>query len=213
MSGSEELALQAGRWMKCLNQTLCPGPRSGCVDTGQPGMALWLFWKMPECTVLPNEFTFATVINECSILANLRTGKRVHGPVELLCFRSNLVVFSSLVDMYGSATISIMLSGFLIRWAVGMLFLGLQLSIAYSLIGEWENAHGLRSEMRRTRVQKEPGRNRFEVKDSTYVVDAGDVSSCARGSEVVALLRKLEGKMKQRGRSLWMWRSRPRRKL
>ncbi|KAM1281166.1 hypothetical protein FF1_021986 [Malus domestica] len=24
MSGSEELALQAGRWMKCLNQTLCP---------------------------------------------------------------------------------------------------------------------------------------------------------------------------------------------
>ncbi|KAM1623827.1 hypothetical protein ACFXTH_021973 [Malus domestica] len=106
-----------------------------------------------------------------------------------------------------------MLSGFLIRWAVGMLFLGLQLSIAYSLIGEWENAHGLRSEMRRTGVQKEPGCNRVEVKDSTYVFYAGDVSSCARGSEVLALLRKLEGKMKQRGRSLWMWRSRPRRKL
>ncbi|KAM1720278.1 hypothetical protein ACFXTH_021973 [Malus domestica] len=94
-----------------------------------------------------------------------------------------------------------------------MLFLGLQLSIAYSLIGEWENAHGLRSEMRRTGVQKEPGCNRVEVKDSTYVFYAGDVSSCARGSEVLALLRKLEGKMKQRGRSLWMWRSRPRRKL
>ncbi|KAM1380048.1 hypothetical protein ACFX2I_021836 [Malus domestica] len=140
-------------------------------------------------------------------------GKEFMGLLNFCVFDLTLLFSLSWLICTGSARISIMLSGFLIRWAVGMLFLGLQLSIAYSLIGEWENAHGLRSEMRRTGVQKEPGCNRVEVKDSTYVFYAGDVSSCARGSEVLALLRKLEGKMKQRGRSLWMWRSRPRRKL
>ncbi|PQQ15878.1 pentatricopeptide repeat-containing protein [Prunus yedoensis var. nudiflora] len=73
------------------------------------------------------------------------------------------------------------------------------LSNAYALNGEWETAHDLRSEMRRTGVRKEPGCSWVEIKDSSYVFYAGDVSSCARGSEVVTLLRELEGKMKQRG--------------
>ncbi|BFG15143.1 hypothetical protein CerSpe_014170 [Prunus speciosa] len=413
---------------------------AGYVDTGQPRMALWLFGKMPECSVLPNEFTFATVINACSILAHLRTGKKIHALVELLGFQSNLVVCSSLVDMYGKcndvdhaqrvfdlmgcrnvvswtsiiaayaqnaqgdealqlfrefnrlmlerpnhfmlasvvnacASLGRLVSGKVAHGAVirggydsndviasalldmyakcgcveysdkvfrrirnpsvipytsmivaaakyglgrmslqlfqemidrrikpndvtfvgvlhacshsGLVDEGLQqlesmqekhgitptakhytcivdmlgrtgrlneayelaksieaepnqeallwgtllsasrlhgrvdiaveasrrlidsnqqvvgayvtLSNAYALNGEWETAHDLRSEMRRTGVQKEPGCSWVEVKDSSYVFYAGDVSSCARGNEVVTLLRELEGKMKQRG--------------
>ncbi|CAL8991473.1 unnamed protein product, partial [Prunus brigantina] len=413
---------------------------AGYVDTGQPRMALWLFGKMPECSVLPNEFTFATVINACSILAHLRTGKKIHALVELLGFQSNLVVCSSLVDMYGKcndvdhaqrvfdlmgcrnvvswtsiiaayaqnaqgdealqlfrefnrlmlerpnhfmlasvvnacASLGRLVSGKVAHGAVirggydsnaviasalldmyakcgcveysdkvfrriqnpsvisytsmivaaakyglgrmslqlfqemidrrikpndvtfvgvlhacshsGLVDEGLQqlesmhekhgitptakhytcivdmlgrtgrlneayelaksiqaeanqeallwgtllsasrlhgrvdiaveasrrlidsnqqvvgayvtLSNAYALNGEWETAHDLRSQMRRTGVQKEPGCSWVEVKDSSYVFYAGDVSSCSRGSEVVTLLRELEGKMKQRG--------------
>ncbi|KAL6190999.1 hypothetical protein ACLB2K_037392 [Fragaria x ananassa] len=73
------------------------------------------------------------------------------------------------------------------------------LSNAYALSGEWETAQVLRSEMKRTGVRKEPGCSWVEIKDSNYVFYAGDVSSCARQSEVITLLRELEGKMKQRG--------------
>ncbi|KAF3456194.1 hypothetical protein FNV43_RR00844 [Rhamnella rubrinervis] len=74
---------------------------AGYVIAGQPKMALWLFGEMLEFSVMPNEFTFATVINACSILAELRTGKEIHAHVEVSGFQANLVVCSSLVDMYG----------------------------------------------------------------------------------------------------------------
>ncbi|XP_061349236.1 pentatricopeptide repeat-containing protein At4g15720 [Gastrolobium bilobum] len=74
---------------------------AGYVSQGQPNMALWLFHQMQGTLVLPNEFTFATLINACSILANHEIGRRIHGLVEVLGFGSNLVVRSSLIDMYG----------------------------------------------------------------------------------------------------------------
>ncbi|XP_057958433.1 pentatricopeptide repeat-containing protein At4g15720 [Malania oleifera] len=76
---------------------------AGFVDTGRPKMALWLFTKMPRRSVMPNVFTFATVVNACSILADLRTGKKLHAQVETFGFQSNLVVCSSLIDMYGKS--------------------------------------------------------------------------------------------------------------
>ncbi|KAJ9154480.1 hypothetical protein P3X46_027807 [Hevea brasiliensis] len=74
---------------------------AGYVDTGQPKFAIWLFRKMPESSVSPNDFTFATVINASSMLADLETGKKIHTHIEILGFQGNLVVCSSLVDMYG----------------------------------------------------------------------------------------------------------------
>ncbi|XVF28352.1 hypothetical protein REPUB_Repub15cG0022200 [Reevesia pubescens] len=74
---------------------------SGYINMGKPQICLWLFTEMLKFTVLPNEFTFATVVNACSILANLKRGKIVHALVEIFGFRFNLVVGSSLVDMYG----------------------------------------------------------------------------------------------------------------
>lgn len=413
---------------------------SGYVNTGQPRTALWLFGRMPECSVLPNEFTFATVVNACSVLSDLKNGRKIHAHVEILGLQSNLIVCSSLVDMYGKcndvdgaqrvfdlmdcrnvvswtsiiaayaqngrgqealqlfrefnramlerpnhfmlasvinacASLGRLVSGKVAHGAVirqsydlndviasamvdmyakcgcveysdkvfrripnpsvipytsmivaaakyglgkmslqlfeemidrrikpndvtfvgvlhacshsGLVDEGLQhfesmyekhgitpnakhhtcivdmlgrtgrlneayelaksiqsepnqealvwgtllsasrlhgrvdiaveagrrlidsnqqvsgayvtLSNAYALSGEWEIAHGLRSEMKRTGVRKEPGCSWVEIKDSNYVFYAGDLSSCARRSEVVTLLRELEGKMKQRG--------------
>ncbi|KAL2960158.1 hypothetical protein AAZX31_17G024100 [Glycine max] len=74
---------------------------AGYVSQSQPKMALFLFHQMQGTLVLPNEFTFATLINVCSILANLETGRRTHALVEASGFGSNLVAYSSLVDMYG----------------------------------------------------------------------------------------------------------------
>lgn len=56
---------------------------------------------MLESEVSPNGFTIATVINSCSILADLKSGKMVHAHVQILGLQGNLVVCSSLVDMYG----------------------------------------------------------------------------------------------------------------
>ncbi|KAJ6351771.1 hypothetical protein OIU78_007631 [Salix suchowensis] len=57
---------------------------SGYVNMGRPQFALWLYTKMPESEVSPNGFTIATVINSCSILADLKTGKMVHAHVQIL---------------------------------------------------------------------------------------------------------------------------------
>ncbi|XP_059632712.1 pentatricopeptide repeat-containing protein At4g15720 [Cornus florida] len=76
---------------------------AGYINTGQPKMALWIFGNMSSSTVMPNAFTFATIVNACSILADLSTGRKVHAQVEIFGFQSNLVVGSSLVDMYGKS--------------------------------------------------------------------------------------------------------------
>ena len=74
---------------------------AGYVSQSQPKMALFLFHQMQGTLVLPNEFTFATLINACSILANLEIGRRIHALVEVSGLGSNLVACSSLIDMYG----------------------------------------------------------------------------------------------------------------
>lgn len=74
---------------------------AGYINMGQPQIALLLFQKMLGNLVWPNEFTFATVIKACSMLANLITGKQIHTHIETFGFQYNLVVCSSLVDMYG----------------------------------------------------------------------------------------------------------------
>ncbi|GMH28419.1 hypothetical protein Nepgr_030262 [Nepenthes gracilis] len=76
---------------------------AGYVDAGCPGMALWLFTKMARCTVLPNAFTFSTIINACSVLADVNAGKKVHAQVEVYGYQCNLVVCCSLIDMYGKS--------------------------------------------------------------------------------------------------------------
>ncbi|XP_038719737.1 pentatricopeptide repeat-containing protein At4g15720 [Tripterygium wilfordii] len=78
---------------------------AGYVDTGKPQISIFLLREMLENSVMPNDFTFATVINACSSLSDIKMGKKVHALVEIMGFRCNLVVFSSLVDMYGKCNV------------------------------------------------------------------------------------------------------------
>ncbi|KGN47194.1 pentatricopeptide repeat-containing protein At4g15720 [Cucumis sativus] len=74
---------------------------AGYVDNGQPSTALFLFGEMLRSPVVPNDFTFATAIKACSILSNLRHGEMFHAHVEIFGYGGNIVVCSSLIDMYG----------------------------------------------------------------------------------------------------------------
>ncbi|XP_022930461.1 pentatricopeptide repeat-containing protein At4g15720 [Cucurbita moschata] len=74
---------------------------AGYVDNGQPSIALSLFGAMSRTSVVPNDFTFATAIKACSILSNLRDGEKFHACMEIFGYGGNVVVCSSLIDMYG----------------------------------------------------------------------------------------------------------------
>ncbi|CAH2078987.1 unnamed protein product [Thlaspi arvense] len=75
---------------------------SGYNDTSQPQTALSMFQEMHKArSVSPNEFTFASVFKACSALAESRIGKNIHARLEVSGLRSNTVMSSSLLDMYG----------------------------------------------------------------------------------------------------------------
>lgn len=76
---------------------------AGYIDSGQPEVAIKLFESMHETSVVPNDFTFTTAINACAILADHKTGRKIHARVEIFGYSSNLFVSSSLVDMYGKS--------------------------------------------------------------------------------------------------------------
>ncbi|XP_077239921.1 tetratricopeptide repeat (TPR)-like superfamily protein [Tasmannia lanceolata] len=76
---------------------------AGYVHIGRPNEALLLFSKMPENKILPNSFTLATAINACSIISDIKTGRKIHARIEILGLHSNLVISTSLIDMYGKS--------------------------------------------------------------------------------------------------------------
>ena len=76
---------------------------AGYTGDFRPESTLKLFQRMKESSVLPNEFIFATMVNACSLLANVNVGRSLHALILVMGFGSNLVVCSSLIDMYGSA--------------------------------------------------------------------------------------------------------------
>ncbi|KAJ0976209.1 hypothetical protein J5N97_018174 [Dioscorea zingiberensis] len=77
---------------------------AGCIDGGRPEQAVGLFREMFVCGVWPNSFTFATAINACAHLADVRRGKEIHAHMETLGLQLDLVVATSLIGMYGKAT-------------------------------------------------------------------------------------------------------------
>ncbi|XP_038875319.1 pentatricopeptide repeat-containing protein At4g15720 isoform X1 [Benincasa hispida] len=74
---------------------------AGYVNNGRPTTALLLFRAMSRSPIVPNDFTFTTAIKACSILSNLRHGEKLHAHVEIFGYGGNVVVCSSLIDMYG----------------------------------------------------------------------------------------------------------------
>ncbi|KAL5983856.1 hypothetical protein ACLOJK_017952 [Asimina triloba] len=76
---------------------------AGYIDVGRPEEALCLFNRMLRSQVRPNAFTIATAVNACSALSDLRRGREMHAVVETSGFQSNLVICTSMIDMYGKS--------------------------------------------------------------------------------------------------------------
>ncbi|XP_042517024.1 pentatricopeptide repeat-containing protein At4g15720 [Macadamia integrifolia] len=76
---------------------------AGYIDMGKPQIAFWLFERMLGSSAKPNAFTFATMVNACSVLADIENGRKLHAMIEMLGFQSNLVVCTALIDMYGKS--------------------------------------------------------------------------------------------------------------
>ncbi|KAF9625232.1 hypothetical protein IFM89_020818 [Coptis chinensis] len=73
---------------------------SGCVENGDVDHALWLYHQMRHSGILPDEYTFATLIKACSCLTAFEQGKQIHANVIKLECLSDPFVGTSLIDMY-----------------------------------------------------------------------------------------------------------------
>lgn len=63
--------------------------------------ALQVFDEMLECGVVPDNFTYPTLLKACANLPALKEGKQVHGHSFKLGFGDDLFVQNSLINMYG----------------------------------------------------------------------------------------------------------------
>ncbi|KAK6919007.1 Pentatricopeptide repeat [Dillenia turbinata] len=60
----------------------------------------FFYWMQRNYELMPDGFTFGSVLTACGNLSRLRQGKEVHSKVIVAGFHGNVVVESSLVDMY-----------------------------------------------------------------------------------------------------------------
>lgn len=73
---------------------------SGCVDNGNEDQALRIYHRMRQSRVMPDEYTFATLIKASSCVTALEQGRQLHANVIKLDCVSDPFVGTSLVDMY-----------------------------------------------------------------------------------------------------------------
>lgn len=73
---------------------------SGYVQNGKFLAGLKLFQLMIESGTTPNHFTFSCVLDACARSASLLVGKQVHGNLVKLGVPSDVILSTSLVDMY-----------------------------------------------------------------------------------------------------------------
>ncbi|XP_057815485.1 pentatricopeptide repeat-containing protein At4g30700 isoform X2 [Cryptomeria japonica] len=67
---------------------------------GFPQEAFTLFYQMQRTAVQPDHFTFSAILPVCSSVASLKYGLQIHGRILRCGFQSNVVVMSTLMDMY-----------------------------------------------------------------------------------------------------------------
>lgn len=62
-----------------------------------------LFTCMDSGDTLPNEYTFAVMLNACAGMATLRPGDLLHARVEKLGFKNHIIVRNALINMYSKS--------------------------------------------------------------------------------------------------------------
>uniref|UniRef100_J3MBW9 Pentatricopeptide repeat-containing protein n=1 Tax=Oryza brachyantha TaxID=4533 RepID=J3MBW9_ORYBR len=73
---------------------------SGSIQNGFAEEGLVLFNEMRKDSVDPSEYTMASVLSACAMLAGLHQGRWIHGSVIKHGFSANSFVSASLLDMY-----------------------------------------------------------------------------------------------------------------
>ncbi|KNA12952.1 hypothetical protein SOVF_121530 [Spinacia oleracea] len=73
---------------------------AGCVQNGHFDEGLKLFRKMVMAKVKPGSVSFSSIVPACAHLTTLRLGKQLHGYIMRCGFEENVLIASSLVDMY-----------------------------------------------------------------------------------------------------------------
>ncbi|GAB2290639.1 hypothetical protein Dimus_024917 [Dionaea muscipula] len=81
-----------GSW----NAMITAYAQGGCPDVG-----LRLFWDMNRKEVFANEVTFASVLGSCAAILELCLSRQIHGLIVKYGFQGNVILGSSLVDVYG----------------------------------------------------------------------------------------------------------------
>ncbi|KAL6990333.1 hypothetical protein U1Q18_048977 [Sarracenia purpurea var. burkii] len=74
---------------------------SGFSQNGSYRLAVDLFSKMHERGVVPNRFTFSSILKCCSSLNELRMGKGIHGWILRYGIDFDVVLRNSMLDLYG----------------------------------------------------------------------------------------------------------------
>ncbi|KAL5982715.1 hypothetical protein ACLOJK_016791 [Asimina triloba] len=74
-------------------------------QAGRSETTLRLFSSMRASEVLPTEITFANVLGSCAALLALLLARQIHGLIVKIGFYCNVVLGSSLVDIYGKCRI------------------------------------------------------------------------------------------------------------
>ncbi|KAL2921323.1 hypothetical protein RDABS01_012814 [Bienertia sinuspersici] len=73
---------------------------AGCVQNGLFDEGLTLFRKMVMAKVKPGSVSLSSITPACAHLTTLRLGKQLHGYITRFGFEDNVLIASSLVDMY-----------------------------------------------------------------------------------------------------------------
>jgi len=209
----------------------------GAAKYGLGTLSLRLFQEMVDRRIKPNDITFVGVLHACSHSGLIDKGLELFNSMnEKYGVMPDARHYTCIVDMLGrvgrideayqlAKSVQVGSEGDALLWGTllsasrlhGRVDIAIEasnqviksnqqvaaayvtLSNTYALAGDWENAHNLRSKMKRTGVYKEPGSSWLEIKDSTYLFHAGDLSKCSQKREILSLLRELEGRMKERG--------------
>nr|XP_027121655.1 pentatricopeptide repeat-containing protein At3g09040, mitochondrial-like [Coffea arabica]XP_027121656.1 pentatricopeptide repeat-containing protein At3g09040, mitochondrial-like [Coffea arabica] len=72
----------------------------GCLNCGEPNVALKVIGEMRRKGVKPNKFTLATAFNVCANLTSLEEGEKIHGLRIKLGHDVDVCVENALLDMY-----------------------------------------------------------------------------------------------------------------
>ncbi|XLS50344.1 hypothetical protein HN51_011021 [Arachis hypogaea] len=92
-------ALRFFNYLSCTNVACWNTIISGAVKTGESCVALNLFCQMLRAYLMPNSYTFPSVLTACCILKDMQMGKVVHGCV-VKCCATDIFVKTAIVDFY-----------------------------------------------------------------------------------------------------------------